>query len=79
MSEGSKRVMSTLLVLGAMSPERGLEISELAAKVGADEREIRPEVEMLVRAGYAELFQGAGGPRVFLTGTGIITASSTYS
>jgi len=79
MSESSKRLLSALMVLGAQSPERAIAIDELAARLGLGAREIEIELKRLVEAGYARMVQQPGNSRVYLTGTGIITASSTYS
>ena len=79
MSELSKRLLSTLLVLGANSPEKALTIEEVATKLGMHRSTIEPELRALVEAGYARQDEIRGSFRVCLTGTGIITASSTYS
>jgi DNA-binding IclR family transcriptional regulator len=79
MSEFPMRVLSALLVLGANTPEKALSVEELAAKLGAEKSTVEAELRTLVDAGYARYDQAAGIRRVCLTGTGIITASSTYS
>ena len=79
MSESSKRLLSALMVLGAQSPERAIAIDELAARLGLGAQAIESELEQLVEAGYARMVRQPGTSRVYLTGTGIITASSTYS
>jgi len=79
MSESTKQLLSTLMVLGAQSPERGLTIPDLAAKLRVGVREVEAELRHLLDAGYAEDVILSGTRRVYLTGTGIITASSTYS
>jgi len=79
MSESSKRLLSALMVLGAQSPERAIAIDELAARMGLRAQEIESGLKQLVDAGYARMVREPGNSRVYLTGTGIITASSTYS
>jgi DNA-binding MarR family transcriptional regulator len=79
MSERSKQLLSTLLVLGAQSPERALASDELATKIGVKVSDIEGELKRLLDAGYAKITSSSGTPKVYLTGTGIITASSTYS
>jgi DNA-binding MarR family transcriptional regulator len=79
MSEESKKLLSALMVMGAQSPERALGAEELAGKLGMDARTVETELNSLVDAGYADSVGEAGSRRVFLTGTGVITASSTYS
>jgi len=79
MSESSKRLLSSLMVLGAQSPERALSFDELAGKLGVRAQEVELEVKQLAGAGYARIVRQAGTSKVYLTGTGIITASSTYS
>jgi DNA-binding IclR family transcriptional regulator len=67
------------MVLGAQSPQRALTSEDLAAKLGADVSHVEAEMKLLVEAGYAETVFQSGAWRIYLTGTGIITASSTYS
>ena len=78
MSELSKRILSALMVLGAQSPEKALSAADLAAKLGVEQADAQKEVDGLVKGGYAKVASQEEG-KVFLTGTGIITASSTYS
>jgi DNA-binding IclR family transcriptional regulator len=79
MSESSKRVLSTLMVLGAISPERGMSADDLAAKMGMAAPSVERELDALVASGYAQQSSDGGRRRVYLTGVGVITASSTYS
>lgn len=79
MSESSKRLLSLLMVLGAQSPEKALTKEELAAKLGVGVSEVEAELQRLVEGGYAETTGQPGSPKIYLTGTGVITASSTYS
>jgi DNA-binding IclR family transcriptional regulator len=79
MNESSKRLLSALMVLGAQSPERALSVDELAGRLGVGAPEVESELKQLVEAGYARTVRQAGTSKVYLTGTGIITASSTYS
>lgn len=78
MSESPKRILSLLMVMGAQSPERAMSSEDLAAKLGMGIGAVETELKALVDAGYARV---AKGPtlKVYLSGTGIITASSTYS
>jgi biotin operon repressor len=79
MSEGPKLLLSTLMVLGAQSPEKALPVEELAAKLGMGVRELQAELDRLTKSGYAVTIRREGMVRVYLTGTGVITASSAYS
>jgi predicted ArsR family transcriptional regulator len=81
MSELPKRILSTLMVLGAQTPDKAMSAEEVAAKLGIGSREAAQEIMALVEKGYASVIEGGAPPkmRVYLTGTGIITASSTYS
>ena len=79
MSESSKRLLAALMVLGAQSPERALTVDELAGRLGEGTQQVESGLKQLAEAGYAMLVQRSGTTKVYLTGTGIITASSTYS
>ena len=79
MSEYPKRMLSALMVMGAQSPGRAMSSEELAERLGIDKEVIETELKSLVEAGYASAVEGPGTLRVYLTGTGIISASSTYS
>jgi DNA-binding transcriptional ArsR family regulator len=79
MSEGPKMLLSTLMVLGAQSPEKALPIDELAMKLGMGVPELRAELDRLTEAGYAVTTRQGGRVMVYLTGIGVITASSAYS
>ncbi len=79
MSEYPKRILSALMVMGAQSPDRAMSGEELAAKLGMGKGIVDTELKSLIEAGYASAVEGFGTLRVYLTGTGIITASSTYS
>jgi len=79
MSESPKVLLSTLMVLGAQSPEKALSVDELATKLGKGVNELEAELEGLAKGGYAALTRQDGKLKVYLTGTGVITASSAYS
>jgi Fic family protein len=79
MSESSKRLLSLLMVLGAQSPEKALGSEELAGKLGVGASDVEDELKRLVDGGYAVSIGKSGASKVYLTGTGVITASSTYS
>jgi hypothetical protein len=79
MSEAPKRLLSTLLVLGAQTPEKAIPIDELAVKLGVGIAEVQAELNQLTNAGYAFAIKREGKVAVCLTGTGVITASSAYS
>jgi len=79
MSESPKVLLSTLMVLGAQSLEKAIPIDELALKLGIGVSELQVELDKLTGAGYAVTTRQAGRARVYLTGTGVITASSAYS
>jgi len=79
MSEGPKVLLSTLMVLGAQSPEKALAIDELASKLGMETPDLQAELDRVTKAGYAVMTRQEGKVKVYLTATGIITASSAYS
>lgn len=79
MSETPKRILSSLMVMGAQSPDRAMSIDELTGKLGMGRSAVESELKSLVDAGYAKLTDKSGAIAVYLTATGIITASSTYS
>jgi len=79
MSEGPKVLLSTLMVLGAQSPEKAIPIDEFAMKLGVGVPELQVELDRLMEAGYAVTTRQGGRVKVYLTGTGVITASSAYS
>ncbi|HME19295.1 MAG TPA: hypothetical protein VKF15_06155 [Nitrososphaerales archaeon] len=79
MSEFPKRILSSLMVMGAQSPDRAMSIDELAGKLGMARSAVELELKSLIDAGYAKLVDESGTSAVYLTATGIITASSTYS
>jgi hypothetical protein len=79
MGEMSKRVLSTLLISGAQLPEKAIGSADLATMLGIEESSLEAEIEELVRGGYVVSSQRNGVPNVYLTTTGIIAASSTYS
>jgi hypothetical protein len=79
LSESSKRILSTLMVMGAQSPEKAMTAEELAAKLSLQAEAVGAELNGLVETGYARRVEGILPARIYLTGTGVITASSTYS
>ena len=79
MSEEPKRVLSALMVFGAQSPGKAIPVDELATKLEMRPRELQVELDRLTRAGYVVTTGEEGRARVYLTGTGVITASSAYS
>ena len=79
MSELSKRILSLLMVGGAQSSAKAMTVEELGAKLTAPPEAVSTELNDLIASGYVELVVDEGQPRAYLTGTGIITASSTYS
>jgi len=79
LSEFTKRMLTALLVLGASAPERSMGTAEVAERLGMDTGTVERGLRELVDAGYAQFEDGPHGQRVCLTGTGVITASSTYS
>lgn len=79
MSELPKRILSLLMVGGAQSPEKAVTIEELGAKLNAPPEAVSTELNELIAEGYVQLIMEEGQARAYLTGTGIITASSTYS
>jgi predicted transcriptional regulator len=76
MSESAKRLLSMLMVMGAQTPERALSAPELALKLGEDLAKVDSDLRQLMSSGFVATPEG----RVFyLTGIGVIAASSTYS
>ncbi len=79
MSELPKRVLSTLLITGAQSPDKALSSLDLANKLGVGEALSWAALEELGRGGYVNSTPRDGVQRFYLSATGIIAASSTYS
>jgi len=79
MSELPKRILSSLMVMGVQSPDRAMSIKDLADKLGMGRSAVESELKSLIDAGYAKLKDESGTSTVYLTATGIITASSIYS
>jgi hypothetical protein len=79
LSELSKKILSTLMVSGAQSPEKAMPLAELASKLQVPADTIAVEVDDLAGGSYAVVTDVDGVACVYLTGTGVITASSTYS
>lgn len=79
MSESLKRILSSLMVMGAQSPDRAMSTDDLAGKLGMERNAVVSGLKSLIDAGYAKLIDESGPSAVYLTATGIITASSTYS
>jgi len=79
MSELPKRILSSLMVMGAQSPDRAMSIDDLADKLGMGRNAVVSGLKSLIDAGYAKLIGESGTSAVYLTATGIITASSSYS
>lgn len=67
------------MVAGAQSVERAMPVEDLAAKLSVPQAEVADELNGLVGANYARVVGEGRAPSVYLTGTGVITASSTYS
>ena len=72
-------LLSTLMVLGAQSPEKALAVDELASKLGMETPDLQAELDRVTKGGYAVMVRQEGKVKVYLTATGIITASSAYS
>lgn len=79
MSEIPKRVLSTLLITGAQSPEKAMSSVDLASKLGLEKASLEAEIEELRRGGYVIPSLRNGVRHVYLSVTGIIAASSIYS
>jgi DNA-binding IscR family transcriptional regulator len=79
MDETPKRVLSTLMIMGAQSPERAISSIDLAGRLGIEKSSLEAEMEELRRGGYLKSFLREGASHVYLSGDGIIVASSTYS
>ena len=79
MSEIGKKILSLLMVSGAQVPTKGLTMEEVSAKISVPPALVAVEVNEMVVDGYVQLAMDEGQARVYLTGTGVITASSTYS
>jgi predicted transcriptional regulator len=79
MSESSKKLLSMLLVLGAQVPGRALSSAELAQKLGAEQALVESDLKQLVETSFVATSALSGGRGYYLTGIGVIAASSTYS
>jgi predicted transcriptional regulator len=79
LSDLRRRILSALMVRGAQSSASAMGVDDLGAELGVARTIIETELKEMVSGGYAALIEGQGGAKVYLTGTGIITASSTYS
>jgi predicted MarR family transcription regulator len=79
MSESSKGLLSMLLVIGAQTPQRALRAKDLAQKLNGDLGLVEAELRKLIQSGYVATTGAPGDEGFYLTGTGVITASSTYS
>jgi hypothetical protein len=79
MSEIGKAVLSTLLIVGAQSPEKAEPTSRLATRLGIDVGMLEGEINGLRGKGYVATTLIEGKMAAYLTPTGIVTASSTYS
>jgi predicted transcriptional regulator len=79
MSESSKKLLSMLLVMGAQVPERALSASELAQKLGTDQTSVESDLRKLLETSFVATSVVSGGRGFYLTGIGVIAASSTYS
>ena len=79
MDETPKRVLSTLMIMGSQSPEKAISSADLAEKLGIEKPALEADIEELGRVGYVKSFLRDGVSHVYLSMTGIIVASSTYS
>jgi predicted transcriptional regulator len=74
-----KMVLSALLIVGAQSQEQAESVARLAVRLGVAMDSLKRDLANLEGKGYVVLFEKDGDVRVYLTSTGIVTASSTYS
>ena len=79
MDETPKRILSTLMIMGAQSPERAIDSTDLAGKLDMEKPSLEAEMAELGRGGYLKSFFRDGVSHVYLSMAGIIVASSTYS
>jgi len=79
MSETGKMVLSALLIVGAQSREQAELTTRLALRLGVGADALERDLADLERKGYVVLYEREGMRKVYLTSTGIVTASSTYS
>ena len=79
MSETRKKVLSALLIVGAQSRDQAEPTARLAARLEVGLESLEKDLSDLQGKGYVVLFEKEGGRRVYLSSTGIVTASSTYS
>ncbi len=79
MSETGKKVLSALLIVGAQSRDQAEPIARLAARLEVGAKSLEGDLLDLQGKGYVVLFEKGGTPMVYLSSTGIVTASSTYS
>ncbi len=79
MSETGKKVLSALLIVGAQSRDQAEPTARLAARLEVGVEHLEEDLLDLQGKGYVVLFEKSGTPMVYLSSTGIVTASSTYS
>ena len=79
MSESGKLVLSALLIVGAQSKEQAEPTDRLAVRLGIGRDSLERDLLDLQEKGYVALYEKEGMTRAYLTSTGIVTASSTYS
>ena len=79
MNDMPRRVLSTLLISGAQSPERAVSSDDLAVQFGFEKAKLQSEIEALGRGGYVQSVIRDDVRLVYLSLTGVLAASSIYS
>jgi biotin operon repressor len=79
MSEVPRKLLATLMIHGAQSPDKAMSSEDLARQFGTDPTRIERDIKSLGEGGYLVSFEQNGVRLVYLTMTGILAASSAYS
>jgi DNA-binding MarR family transcriptional regulator len=79
MSETPLKVLSTLMIRRATTPENAVTSQDLATQFGIDKNLLDSQIEALGRVGYLERSVHNGVERIYLSLNGIIAASSVHS
>ncbi|HVP24291.1 MAG TPA: hypothetical protein VMS77_10320 [Conexivisphaerales archaeon] len=79
MSKDGKLILSALLIVGAQSRDQAEPLDRLAVRIGIGSDSLARDLVDLQEKGYVVLYEKEGMMGAYLTSTGIVTASSTYS
>jgi hypothetical protein len=79
MNDAPRKLLATLLVVGAQSVAKAMTTQDLARHFGVETTDIEPDVEALARRGYVISVMRQDTKLFYLSNTGILAASSVYS